>query len=585
SYVTGRYGADNVAQITTFGTMQARAVIRDVGRALGLPYGEVDKIAKLVPGVINITLKKAQKQEPRLRELRANDPKVEELLGLAERLEGLHRHASTHAAGVVIADKPLVEYLPLYQDSNGKVVTQFDMKCIEKVGLIKFDFLGLRTLTVIDTASRLIRDNHDPDFDISRVPMDDEKTFRLLSRGDTTGVFQLESPGMKDLLVRFRPTTFEDIIALVALYRPGPMDLIPDFVERKYYQGKISYPHPDLEAILKETYGIIVYQEQVMAIANVLAGYSLGQADILRRAMGKKQARVMERERSKFVAGAVEKGHSQKLANNIFDLIAKFAGYGFNKSHAAAYGLIAFQTAYLKAHFPVEFMAAQLTSWSGDSDHVMVLFSECREKGINVLPPDVNASERDFSVDGQAIRFGLAAVKNVGAGAVEVIVESRTQGGPFADIFDFCERVDLRRVNKRVVESLIKCGAFDFGPGHRAQLMAVLDEAVDQGQRRQRERAEGQLGLFDDASQDRREAHLDLPSAPEWSEPVRLGYEKESLGFYVSGHPLARFKAELRMFTGSSVAGLKGCADGTQIRVGGLIAAKASAWPFSPWRT
>jgi len=571
-YVTENYGTENVAQIATFGKMQARAVIRDVGRALGLAYGEVDKIAKLVPNVLNITLAQAQEREPRLRQLRQSDPRVDELLTVAERLEGLYRHASTHAAGVVIADKPLVEYLPLYQDNNGKQVTQFDMKSVEKVGLIKFDFLGLRTLTVIDTASRLVRQGPDPDFDVRRIPMDDRPTFDLLSRGDTTGVFQLESSGMRDLLVKFKPTLFEDIIALVALYRPGPMDLIPDYVERKHGRTEVTYSHPDLAPILKETYGIIVYQEQVMAVANVLAGYTLGQADILRRAMGKKNFEVMERERVRFLAGAQSKGHAEDFADSVFDLLAKFAGYGFNKSHAAAYGLIAYQTAFLKAHYPVQFLAAQLTSWAGNSDQIMVFFAECKDMGLEVLPPDINASGKSFGVDGQAIRFGLAAVKNVGLGAVEAILEAR-QEGRFRGLFDFCARVDLRRVNKRVVESLIKCGAFDTTPGYRAQLMAALDDAVESGQRLQRERAEGQFNLFEGESEAAPPEPV-LPNVPEWSESVRLGFEKESLGFYVSGHPLARFEDELRRYAEVSLANLSSYPDGGRVRVGGVVTAR-----------
>ena len=574
-HVTELYGEDRVAQITTYGSLKAKAVIRDVGRALGLPYGEVDRIAKLVPDALKMTLEKAQKDEPRLKDLRVSDPKVDELISLAERLEGLNRHAGTHAAGVVIAPGPLTEYLPLYQDQSGKTVTQFDMKCTEKVGLIKFDFLGLRTLTVIDTACRLIRENLEPGFDLELIPMDDRETFELLSRGETTGVFQLESSGMKDMLVKFKPSVFEDIIALVALYRPGPMELIPDYIERKHGRQSVTYPHPSLEPILKETYGIIVYQEQVMAIANVLAGYSLGQADILRRAMGKKILEVMNQERPKFIAGAREKGVDEKTAAEVYDLILKFANYGFNKSHAAAYGLIAYQTAYLKAHYPVQFMAAQLTSWSGNSDQIMVHFAECREQGIKVLPPDVNASDQDFGVDGQAIRFGLAAVKNVGQGAVEAIIQAREEEGEFKDLFDFCTRVDSRRINKKVLESLIKCGAFDFTGNHRAQLMAGLEQALELGSRLQKEREEGQMGLFDAAPEAASAAFTpSLPDSPQWAETVRLGYEKEALGFYVSGHPLADLEQDLKLFTSTNVAGLGGLGDGAKITLGGIVAHK-----------
>ncbi|MBW2618629.1 MAG: DNA polymerase III subunit alpha, partial [Deltaproteobacteria bacterium] len=570
AYVTERYDPQNVAQITTFGKMKARAVVRDVGRVLGLAYGEVDMIAKLIPYELGMTLKKAQEQEPRLGELRRRDEAVDRLLSLAERLEGLCRHASTHAAGVVIADKPLVEYLPLYQDKNHKTVTQFAMKYCEKIGLIKFDFLGLRTLTVIDDASRLVRESRDGDFDIRRIPLDDAAAFELLGRGDTTGIFQLESSGMKELLVRFKPESFEDIIALVALYRPGPMDLIPDFVDRKHGRQPVTYPHPDLASILKDTYGIIVYQEQVMAVANLLAGYTLGQADILRRAMGKKEVKVMEHERVRFVAGAAEKGHPKELADQVFDLLAKFAGYGFNKSHAAAYGLIAYQTAFLKAHYPAQFMAAQLSSVSTDSDKVIVQIAACKEMGLEVLPPEINASGRDFGAAGQTIRFGLAAVKNVGAGAVEAIVEARAED-PFEDLFDFCSRVDTRRVNKRVVESLIKCGAFDSTHGHRAQLLAVLDEAVGQGARRQKDQAEGQFSRFDLDSAESRAA-LPLPGLEEWPEEIRLGYEKEALGFYVSGHPLVPYVAELKRYADSDLTGLHNLPDGSRVRVGGMAA-------------
>lgn len=573
-YVTETYGEKSVAQITTFGSMKAKAVIRDVGRVMGLSYGEVDRLAKLVPEHPKMTLAKAYKEEPKLNQLRQQDRQLDELLSLGERLEGLYRHASTHAAGVVIAPGDLTDYLPVYKDQKtGKIVTQFDMSCVEAVGLIKFDFLGLRTLTVIDQAVQIIRATADPDFDISDIAMDDAETYGLLSRGDTTGVFQLESSGMKDMLVRFKPEAFEHIIALVALYRPGPMENIPDFIERKFGRQAVTYPHPDLDEMLKETYGIIVYQEQVMGIANILAGYSLGQADILRRAMGKKKVEVMEEERVKFIAGAKEKGHPKELANSIFDLIAKFAGYGFNKSHAAAYGLIAYQTAYLKAHHPVPFMAAQLTSWSANTDQIVVLFSECKDMKIEVLPPDVNASERDFGVDGEAIRFGLAAVKNVGAGAVDAILEARREGGPFTDIFDFCLRVDLGRVNKRVLESLIKCGAFDSTPGNRAQQMELVEKAVDNGARRQKEEAAGQFSLFGEA-EDEEPPPLELPNVPDWPEAIRLNYEKETLGFYVSGHPLARYENDLRLFVHLKLADLKDWADRAEVVVAGLPVAK-----------
>ncbi|MDH3952524.1 MAG: DNA polymerase III subunit alpha, partial [Deltaproteobacteria bacterium] len=443
-YVSEHFGQDRVAQITTFGTMQARAVIRDVGRALGMAYADVDKIAKLIPPVLNITLRKAFKTEPRLKELR-KDPALQEFFDVALVLEGLTRHASTHAAGVVISDLPIVEYMPLYKGSKGEVVTQFPMKYVEKAGLIKFDFLGLRNLTVIDNAVRLIKENNGVELDMRDLPLDDPETYDLLSRGDTTGVFQLESSGMRDLVVRLRPENFNDITALVALYRPGPLEsgMVDDFINGKHGNIKVTYELEQLRDILQDTYGVILYQEQVMEIASVLANYSLGEADILRRAMGKKIPKVMAAQRDRFLAGAEENGINLKKAARIFDLMEKFAGYGFNKSHSAAYALIAYQTAYLKAHYPLEYMAALLNSFLNNSDNLVKLLNECREKELEILPPDVNLSEWDFIVVDDSIRFGLGAVKNVGAAAVESIIEARADGGPFSSLYEFSERVDL----------------------------------------------------------------------------------------------------------------------------------------------
>ncbi len=574
-YVTEKYGKLNVGQIITFGSMQARAVIRDVGRVLGLPYNEVDQIAKLVPSVLGISLDEALEQEPRIRQRMREDPQVKTLVEIARALEGLPRHASTHAAGVVIADVPLSEVVPLYKGPKGETVTQYDMKCVEKAGLIKFDFLGLRTLTVIDMAVRMVRANRSPDFRIDDIPLDDQPTFELLSRGDTTGVFQLESAGMKELLAKMRPSTFEDIIALVALYRPGPLEsgMVDDFVARKHGQKKVAYPLPQLEPVLKETYGVIVYQEQVQEIARVLAGYSLGEGDILRRAMGKKVPEVMEEQRERFMSGAREAGIDQKKAAEIFELMAKFAGYGFNKSHSAAYGLIAYQTAYLKAHYPLEFMAAVLTSESNDSDKVMRHISECREHGLTVLPPDINQSGRDFTADSQAIRFGLAAVKNLGGGAVESILAAREEGGPFRDIFDFCERVDLRKVNRRVLESLIKCGAFDSTGAGRSQLMAVLDEAMEHGQRLGRDRKEGQINMFAAFTDSvPAQAAAQLPDVPPWSESDTLAYEKEALGFYITGHPLSRYSRDIKRLSNMDTVTVQAAGDGMKVRLAGLPA-------------
>ena len=572
-YVSEKYGKLQVAQIITFGSMQARAVIRDVGRVMSMPYNEVDQIAKLVPAVLGITLDKAIEAEPRLRELMKNEPQIKKLVEIARALEGLPRHASTHAAGVVIADVPLSEVVPLYKGPKDETVTQFDMKAVEKAGLIKFDFLGLRTLTVLDYAVRLVRKNRDPEFSLAEIDLEDEKTYRLLSRGDSTGVFQLESSGMKELLTKLKPETFEDIIALLALYRPGPLEsgMVDDFVARKHGQKKVAHLLPQLEPVLRDTYGVIVYQEQVQEIARVLAGYSLGEGDNLRRAMGKKVPEVMEDQRQRFMNGAQAAGIERKKAQEIFDLMAKFAGYGFNKSHSAAYGLIAFQTAYLKAHYPLEFMAAVLTSEVNNSDKVMLHIAECRERGLTVLPPDINQSEKDFTVVDDAIRFGLAAVKNVGTGAVEAILSARAAGGSFVSLFDLCERVDLRKVNRRVLESLIKCGAFDSTGARRAPLMAVLDEAMEHGQKLGRDREGGQTNMFAAFTSAPSSAKsITLPAVPPWSESDLLAYEKEALGFYITGHPLSRYGEDIKRLSTADTVSLMAATDGMTVRLAGL---------------
>jgi DNA polymerase III subunit alpha len=575
-YVSRRYGGgDYVAQIITFGKLKTRAVIRDVGRALDIPLAEVDAIAKLVPDVLNITLDQALEQEPKLRELERSRPDVAELIAICRTLEGLPRHASTHAAGVVIGDKPLVEYLPLYRGKKGEVVTQLDMKLVEKIGLVKFDFLGLRNLTVIDNTLTLIKEQGKPVPDLSNLDFTDPATYELLGRGDTTGVFQLESSGMKDLLVRLRPESFADITALVALYRPGPLEsgMVADFVERKHGRKEVVYMFDDLAPILKDTYGVIVYQEQVMKIASALASYTMAEADGLRKAMGKKIAAMMAEHRERFVKGAVKNGHDEEKAKSLFDLMEKFGGYGFNKSHSAAYALIAFQTAYLKAHYPVEFIAALLTSEMHSIDGVVKYINECRSHQIDVLPPDINAGAQTFTVADGKIRFGLVAVKNVGEGAVEAIVEERAANGPYASLFDFCERVDLRRVNKRVVESLIACGALDSTGARRSQMMAVLEEALEYGQKVQKERCDPQMGLFDDGV----DCTLSVtPPAmieiPEWEEKERLAKEKEALGFYISGHPLTRHANTMAKFTTTNTANLDEAADGQMVRIGGMVA-------------
>ena len=470
-YVAKTYGWENVAQITTFGSMKSRQVIRDVGRALEVPYAEVDRIAKLVPEQLKMTIAKALEQEPRLREARDTSPTVADILTVAKTLEGLPRHASTHAAGLVIADRPIVEYLPLYKGSKGELVTQFDMKGVERVGLVKFDFLGLRTLTVIDQAVRFVRQNHDKNFDIHTILLNDPETFALLQVANTGGVFQLESDGMRALMVRLKPTTFEDIIALVALYRPGPMEsgMIDDYVRRKHGEEPVTFFLPQLQGILQETYGIILYQEQVMQIAAEVSGFSLAEADILRRAMGKKIAEVMGAQRERFVTGALDLGTPKDKADSLFTLIEKFAGYGFNKSHSAAYALVAYQTAYLKAHYPLEFLAALLNSEITQTTSLAKHIMDAREQGLALLPPDINLSHRDFAVEDGRVRYGMAGVKNAGAGAIQELVETR-KTGRFETFSDFLERVNLSRVNRKVIEALIQAGAFDGLEGNRARL-------------------------------------------------------------------------------------------------------------------
>ncbi|MDD4073818.1 MAG: DNA polymerase III subunit alpha, partial [Desulfobacterales bacterium] len=482
------------------------------------------------------------------------------------------RHASTHAAGVVIGDKPLVEYLPMYKGKKGEVVTQFDMKHVEKIGLVKFDFLGLRNLTVMEDALQLIASQNQTPPDLLDLDLSDPETYRLLADGDTTGVFQLESSGMKDLLVRLKPACFADITALVALYRPGPMGsgMVDDFVERKHGRKKVEYLLPQLEPVLKETYGVILYQEQVMKIAGVLASYSMAEADVLRKAMGKKNLEIMAQHRVRFVQGAEKNGIDAKKATYIFDLIEKFGGYGFNKSHSAAYALIAYQTGYLKAHFPVEFMAALLTSEMNSSDSVIKYVSECRSHNISVLPPDINESNKEFAVKGAQIRFGLVAVKNVGESAIDTIIESRKEG-PFSSLFDFCERVDLRKVNKRVVEALIKCGAFDSTGANRCQMTAALEEAMEYGQMVQKKQADAQMSLFDMGPSTLKINIPSLPAIEEWDEKQLLIMEKESLGFYITGNPLSKYEEVLEKFTTADTVQILEKNDGDMVRIGGYI--------------
>lgn len=569
-YIVDKYGGgDYVAQIITFGKLKTRAVIRDVGRALDIPLREVDSIAKMVPDVLNISLDEALKQEPRIKRLSEKNPEVAELIKICRVLEGLPRHASTHAAGVVIADKPLVEYLPLCRGKKGEVVTQFDMKYVEKIGLVKFDLLGLRNLTVIANTLSLIAAQGSVPPDFVNLDLKDSDTYRLLASGDTTGVFQLESSGMRDLLVRLQPECFDDIIALVALYRPGPLDsgMVDDFVERKHGRKSVKYTIPELEPILKETYGVIVYQEQVMKIASVLASYSMAEADDLRKAMGKKIPAIMAKHTLRFVQGAKENGIASDKAKKIFELIKKFGGYGFNKSHSAAYALIAYRTAFLKAHFPVEFMASLLTSEIHSIDGVVKYIAECRSHAIDVLPPDINESGKEFTAVGSKIRFGLVAVKNVGEGAIESIIDARKEGR-FSSLYDFCERVALQKVNKRVVENLIKCGAFDSTGANRSQMMESLEDVLDYGQRVQKERSGPQISLFDVGGSKLRPP---MSAIDEWDEKQLLAFEKESLGFYITGHPLTRHEDLLDKFTNATSVSIKEKNDGETVRIGGII--------------
>ena len=577
NYVVDKYGPDHVAQIITFGTLGAKAAIRDVGRVMEMPYAEADKVAKLVPNQLNITLQQALDTEPRLRELVETDAKVKELMTIAQSLEGLARHASTHAAGVVISEGPLTDHVPLYKGANDEIVTQYSMGDVEKIGLVKFDFLGLKTLTMIRRAETLINEGRpdQPPLAVDQLTFDDPKTFALLSSGKTTGIFQLESSGMRDLLTGFKPDRFEDIIAIIALYRPGPMDLIPDFIKRKQGKVPITFETPELEPILKDTYGVIVYQEQVMAIANKVAGFSLGQADILRRAMGKKKPEEMEKLRVRFLDGAKKNKIPDKKAEKLFELIQKFAGYGFNKSHAAAYAVVCFQTGYLKAHYPTEFMAALMTSDMGNQDKIVGYFTECRDLGIKVLGPDVNESRKNFAVVDGAIRFGLAAIKNVGEGAVESVLAIRHETGPFKSFFDFCRRIDLHKVNKRMLEGLIKAGAFDSTGAKRSQLMAVLDQAIDNGAAAQREREVGQTSIFGDELNGDSHVHAPveptLPNIPEWDQAQRLKYERELTGFYITAHPLTRYEATLHALSTATTIGLTELSDGKEVKLCGII--------------
>ena len=556
-YVKQKYGIDAVSQIATFGTMAAKAVIRDVGRVLDLPFNFVDGIAKLIPLELGITLSDALEKEPQLAERRENEEEVRELLELALRLEGLTRNVGMHAGGVLISPGKISDFSPVYCQADGSsLVSQYDKDDVEAVGLVKFDFLGLRTLTILDmaldNANKQRAENNLPPLKFEELPIDDKPTFQLLKTANTTAVFQLESRGMKDMLKQALPDCFEDIIALVALYRPGPMDLIPDFCRRKHGKQRVEYPHPLTEPILKETYGIAVYQEQVMQIAQVVAGYSLGGADLLRRAMGKKKKEEMDAQRKIFTEGATKNNMTEKQASELFDLLEKFAGYGFNKSHAAAYALVAYHTAYLKTHYPAAFLAATMSADMNNTDSVHIFYDDCIANKVEVLPPDVNASEFKFKpINKSQILYGLGAIKGTGWAAIEVILQARKQDGPFKDLFDFCARLDLRKVNRRVIESLIRAGAFDKLEPNRNALLAGVALAISAAE--QSNANSNQNSLFGEVAD--QSVHV-LPIVPAWTEQQKLQEEKIALGFYLSGHPYWAYQKDLSNFITTSLANL-----------------------------
>jgi DNA polymerase III subunit alpha len=578
-YVTRKYGRENVAQIITFGTMKARAVVRDVARVMDIPYADADRVAKAIPAALDMTLEKALEENPVLKEMEQKDERVKELLGVARRLEGMTRHASVHAAGVVIAPRPLTEFVPLYKSQKDEIVTQWAMKEVERMGLLKMDFLGLSTLTLIRDALEEIRRTEGIDLDIDAIPLNDAKTFQLFCDGQTYGVFQFESSGMRELLRKAKPERLDDLIALNALYRPGPLKsgMVDDYISRKQGKTEVKYELSQLAPILQDTYGVIAYQEQVMRIAAVLAGFTMGQSDVLRKAMGKKDPKVMAKQREAFVTGSVKNGVSEKKATKIFDLMEFFAGYGFNKSHSTTYAWVAYQTAYLKANYPAHFMAALLTIEAANTDKLAMYLGECRDLGVTILAPDVNSSELAFTVVDGAVRFGLCAVKNVGEGAIQSILGVRRERGRIDSLYTLCEYADLRLVNKRVLESLIKAGALDSlvpptsgsVAARRARLFAAVDRAIENGGRHQRDREKGQSQLFGGSDQEGPSAAVTLPDATPWTEIQQLAGEKEALGLYMSGHPLDRFTEELKTFGARRVADLT--ASEADIWVGGIV--------------
>ncbi|MGA2096822.1 MAG: DNA polymerase III subunit alpha [Candidatus Acidiferrum sp.] len=570
-YVTQKYGRENVAQIITFGTMAAKAAVKDVGRAMDISYGEVDKLAKLIPTTLGIDLETALAEAPQLKAAINSDEKLKDLMEVALRLEGLARHASTHAAGVVISPRPLTDVVPVYKTSRDEITTQYDMNALERIGLLKMDFLGLTTLTVLQDTVQMIEKNRGVKVDIDNLTLEDAHTYKLFARGDTTAIFQFESHGMRDILRRYQPTRIEDLTALNALYRPGPIQggMIDDFINRKTGKTKVSYELPQLKGILEETYGVILYQEQVMQIANLLASFSLGEADILRRAMGKKKKEEMAAQRAKFMAGCLTNKIPEKKAERIFNLMEEFAGYGFNKSHSCAYALLAYQTAYLKTHYPVEFMAALLTSETGNAEKAVKYINEARGMSIAILPPDVNESDLYFTPVGESIRFGLAAIKNVGENTAKAIKDSRMASGKFTTLYDLCERIEAKFLNKRVFESLIKSGALDsLGP--RESMLASVDDALAAVQRASRTRESGQHGLFGTAAAPA-PILFELQEAEPWGEAERLSSEYAMLGFYVSGHPLAKYASRLQEMKCVSLDQVEGQRNGREITVAALV--------------
>ncbi len=570
-YVRQKYGERRVSQIITFGKLKAKSVVRDVGRVIGLSYGEADRIAKMIPNELNITLASAAEKTPDLKRAIANEPATKQLWEYATVLEGLSRNAGVHAAGVVIGDRDLSEYVPLCRDSKGTdVISQFAMGPLNDLGMLKMDFLGLKTLTVIEDTVALIR-QREPDFSIGKIPLDNHATFALLNRGETIGVFQLESGGMTSLCKNFDIARIEDIIALIALYRPGPMELIPDYVKRKKGVTKIKYEHPLLEDVCAETYGVMIYQEQVMAAASLLAGYSLGQADLLRRAMGKKDREKMAKERANFIKGCAETNKiAEKKASSIFDLLEKFAGYGFNKSHSAAYGLISYQTAYLKANYPVEFMAGLLSNEINNTEKISVFVGECKRMGVPILPPDVNRSALKFTPENAtSIRYGLAAIKNVGESAMQAAIRERENGGGFTSLEDFCRRLDSRIANRKMLESLVKAGAFDFLKRGRAEIFACIDESLAAAAESHKDRASGQVSLFDEMPAP--VAKSSFRRVPEWTQHEAMSYEKELLGFYVTGHPLDAYASVLASGNYQSIVSLGEFVDRATFRIAGAI--------------